>query len=61
MTSNEVYIHEKAELEATIVRLKTVLEIYDTQNTQNAELLSMINSKLVEVNGFIKYYEIAVK
>jgi hypothetical protein len=56
MTTQEIYIYEKAKLEATIEKLKTVLEfinLSNTQNSQNIEFITILNEDLVKANNFI--------
>jgi len=56
MTTQEVYIYEKAKLEATIEKLQSVLEfinLSDNQNSQNIEFITILNNDLVKANNFI--------
>jgi hypothetical protein len=56
MTTQEIYIYEKAKLEATIVKLQSVLEfinLSDNQNSQNIEFITILNEDLVKAINFI--------
>lgn len=57
MTLKETFIHEVATLEATIVKLKTVIDLFDKPTEQNTDFLQRLNGRLVKVNDLINYYE----